>query len=144
MNYEKGERNVKIEISKRSFGNKYELKNYLGIPIQVMVRQDMAANKFAALLGRRTLANRDIFDVWFMLKNRWDINFELLEERTGLKTNDYLKKCIDFLEKGLDVNILDGLGELLDNKTKVWVKEKLVEDTMFLLNVRLQGMREAR
>lgn len=123
MSYEKGQRSLKVEISKRNLGNRYELKNHLGTPVKVMVPQDMAANKFTALLGRKKLANRDIFDIWFMLKNHWDINLELLEKRTGLKANDYFKNCIDFLEKGLDVNI----------------KKNLIQETIFLLKLRLIG-----
>ena len=30
-------------------------------------------------------------------------------------------------------SILSGLGELIDNKTKDWVKKNLIEDTIFLL-----------
>ena len=35
--------NVKVEINSRNFGSKYEIKSYLGIPLKVMVKEDMAA-----------------------------------------------------------------------------------------------------
>jgi len=40
--------NIKVEINLRSFGSTYEVKNYLGIPMNVMTREDMAAHKLVA------------------------------------------------------------------------------------------------
>jgi len=139
ISYEKGQKQVKVEISKRSFGSSYEVKSYLGFPIQVMKKEDMFAHKLTALLGRRELANRDIFDIWFMLNNNWDINQGLLESRVNMPFHAYLQKCLSLLEKNPPKRILDGLGEFLDNKMKAWVKEKLLEETIFLLKVKLQG-----
>lgn len=36
-----------------------------------------------------------------------------------------------------DCGILSGLGELLDNKQKTWVKSQLRSDTIFLLKLAL-------
>lgn len=69
LNYKKGKRNLKIEISKRNLGSSYEVKNYLGTPILIMKKEDMFANKLAALLGRKELANRDIYDIWFIFSH---------------------------------------------------------------------------
>ena len=41
LNYEKGQRNLKIEISKRNLGSTYEVGNYLGFPLQTMVKKDI-------------------------------------------------------------------------------------------------------
>ncbi|MDR1987559.1 MAG: nucleotidyl transferase AbiEii/AbiGii toxin family protein [Candidatus Peribacteria bacterium] len=38
------------------------------------------ANKFFALTDRNKLANRDIYDIWFILKNNLPINKEYLSE----------------------------------------------------------------
>lgn len=137
ISYKKGQKHVKIEISKRNLGSSYEVKNYLGLPVLIMKKEDMFANKLTALLGRKVLVNRDIFDIWFMAKNNWDINSGLLEKRTNMKPEKYLQKCIDRLEKDPPRSILDGLGELLDNKTKDWVKNNLLKDTIFYLKTRL-------
>src|SRR3989338_6326925 len=53
LNYRKGGRNLKIEISKRPSTSEYVLKNYLGISMLVMKKEDMAAGKVAALLTRK-------------------------------------------------------------------------------------------
>jgi predicted nucleotidyltransferase component of viral defense system len=57
--------NIKVEVNRRDFGSKYEVKSYLGIPMKVMVREDMAAHKLVAMFERMGKTNRDIFDVWF-------------------------------------------------------------------------------
>ena len=139
LNYEKGQQNLKIEISRRNFGSRYETKNYLGVPILTMIKEDIFANKLVALANRKKLANRDIFDVWFLLKEHWDINWDLVETRSKTKKEKYIKKCIKLLENWPLESVLEGIGELLDNKTKAWVKEKLLEETIFLLKVRLKS-----
>jgi len=63
--------NVKIEINRRNFNSQYELKNYLGITMKVMVKEDMFAHKLVAASERLGKTNRDLFDVWFFLKNDW-------------------------------------------------------------------------
>lgn len=134
--------NIKIEINRRDFGSKYEVKSYLGIPMKVMVREDMAANKIVAMFERVGKTNRDIYDVWFFLKNNWPINEKIIEKRTGLSLKQFLPLCIDMLEAKSNRGILSGIGELLDEKQKRWVKEKLLSETIFLLrllNESLQG-----
>ncbi|MEK7168787.1 MAG: nucleotidyl transferase AbiEii/AbiGii toxin family protein [Patescibacteria group bacterium] len=138
LNYEKGQRNLKIEISKRNLGSGYKVSNYLGIPIQTMVETDIFANKLIALTTRKEPVNRDVFDTWFLLKNRFDINWDLIQKRTGMKRDQYVKKCIECLENWPLKYILNGLGELVDNKTKDWIKKNLIKDTIFLLKANYQ------
>jgi len=130
---------LKIEINKRPFGSTFELKDYMGLPMKVMAQEDMAAHKLVAMYERIGKANRDIFDVHFFLHNRWPINKKLVEKRTGMLYKNFLEKCISALEKKSNHNILHGLGELLTEKQKVWVKAKLKDDTLFLLKVAHDG-----
>lgn len=140
LSYGSGERQLKVEISKRSLGSKYELKNYLGIPILAMEKKDMFANKLVALLGRKELANRDIFDIWFFAKEGWPINYKLVEERTDLSFEKYINRCTKVLEKLSDKYILSGMGELLDNKLKIWAKKNLRKETIFQLKLLLETL----
>ena len=139
LSYSDEEQNIKIEINKRSFGSQYEVKNYLGISMLVMRREDMFANKLVAMIERNKTANRDIYDVHFFLKNNWGINKEIVEKRTEMKFADYLKKCIEFVESIPDRGILSGMGELINEKQKNWVKSKLKKDTAFLLKLILDN-----
>lgn len=135
INYEKGEQNLKIEIHRTNLGNRFENKNYLGIAVLSMVKEDIFANKLIALTNRKLPANRDIFDTWFMLKNNWDINWDIVESRSLLTKDKYIKTCIKLLENWPVDNILERMGELLDNKTKDWVKKNLIKDAIFLLRL---------
>ena len=127
--------NIKVEINRRDFGSKYEVKSYLGIPMKVMVREDMVANKLVAMFERIGKTNRDIYDVWFFLKNNWPINEKIIEKRTDMSLQQFLPLCINMLEAKSNRGILSGIGELLDEKQKRWVKEKLRSETIFLLRL---------
>lgn len=133
INYEKGQQKLKIEIHRGISENKFEIKNYLGIPVLAMTTDDIFANKLVALTNRKRPANRDVFDIWYMLNNNWDINWNLVEKRSDVKRKDYINKCITLLENWPSVSKLEGLGELVDNKTKDWIKKNLIKDTIFLL-----------
>ncbi len=139
-NKTQGAYNIKIEINCRDFGSKYEVKSYLGIPMKVMIMSDMAAHKMVAMLERIGKTNRDIFDTWFFLKNNWPINEAIIEKRTGLPMKQFLQKCINELEAMSDRGILSGIGELLDAKQKIWAKEKLRTETIFLLQVKMEAL----
>ena len=69
LSYNEEAQNIKVEINKRSFGSQYEVKNYLGISMLVMKKEDMFAHKLVAMTERTKIANRDVFDVYFFLKN---------------------------------------------------------------------------
>lgn len=127
--------NIKVEINRRDFGSRYEVKSYLGIPMKVMVREDMVANKLVALFERVGETNRDIYDVWFFLKNNWLLNENIITKRTGMSLQEFLPLCIALLEKKSDRGILSGVGELLDEKQKRWAKEHLRSETIFLLKL---------
>lgn len=127
--------NIKIEVNRRNFGSRYEVKSYLGIPVKVMVPADMAAHKMVAMIERKGLTNRDIFDVWFFLKNQWPINEEIIKKRTGFSMAEFVRTCIDMLEKKSDRGILSGVGELLDAPQKAWAKTNLRQETIFLLKM---------
>jgi len=138
FSYKKEAQNVKIEISRRRFPDHYEVKNYLGIPMLVMTKEDLFAHKLVALLERRKIANRDLFDLWFFMKNKWSINQELVELRTKMELKNYFQKCIEKVETIQKRNILQGLGELVDERQKIWVKNKLKDELLFLLKFYMQ------
>jgi len=141
ISYDEKAQNIKVEINRRMFGSRYELKNYLGISMLVMVREDMFAHKLVAMLERTKTANRDVFDVWYFLKHNWPINEEIVEKRTKLSFAEHLDKCVRFIESLSDRTILHGMGELLDEKQKAWVKANLRKDTVFLLKIRSEHLK---
>jgi len=124
---------LKIEISKRQFKNRYEIKNLLGFNVKVMVESDMFAHKLCALLDRSSTTNRDIFDAWFFLHRKTPINKQIVESRMNIPFEKHLQNCINLLETLKNQRLLDGLGELMDRETKQFVKTKLLSETIDLL-----------
>lgn len=135
ISYERGEHTIKVDISKRKGASGFEPKSYLGVTALVMRKDDMAAGKLAAFLTRRRLAIRDVFDVWFFLKNKWSVNETVLIEKTGLSLSKVLDQAIKQVNEIKEDQLLHGLGELLDAKQKTWVKTKLIEETIFYLRL---------
>lgn len=133
LDYGIGERKLKIEISNRMFENRYEIKNFLGINMRVMVLPDMFAHKLCAFLDRNSIAGRDIFDCWFFMKNQSPVNKDIVESRMNIPMADYIQKCIDRLERVSDKGLLQGIGELMDNEMKKFVRTKLRTETIGLL-----------
>ncbi len=135
INYIKGERHLKVEISKRPIKSKFVIKNYLGISMLVMNEADMAACKLAALLTRKRFATRDVFDTWYFLKNNWPINEILLTEKTGLPLPEALEKAKSKVKKIKKTELLAGLGDLLDQSQKDWARVKLIDELIFYLDL---------
>ena len=135
LSYEIGSHNIKIDINKRNFGSKYEVKNYLGIDMPVMQSEYMVANKLVAMYERMEEATRDIFDVHYFLSKHFEFDKQIIKERTGLDYHDFVNICIDKLQKIKTNKLLNGIGELIDEKQKFWVKNKMIEETILLLKL---------
>ena len=128
LNYGGGNRLLKIEISTRQYDNHYEIKTLAGTDIRVMTLPDMFAHKLCAL-GER-ITPRDIFDVWFFLRNSTEINPHIVRLRTGMGVSDYAALCAEQVRNTSPKALVQGLGELLGNDvTKSFVKEKMLEET---------------
>lgn len=138
VRHEKNKQAVKVEISLRGDIDEYELKNLLGVSILVMVRKDIFAHKLVAALERQATANRDLFDINYFLHKAWDIESKIIEKRTGHSVVKQLKEIVKFIEKNISSrNILDGLGEILEENQKDRVKDTLKSDLLFNLKNRI-------
>ena len=141
ISYNSKAQNIKIEVNRRQFGSKYELKTFLGVSMQVMVREDMFAHKLMAMYERIGKTSRDIFDVWYFAKNDWPINKEIVESRSQMEYSKLLEKCIEKLENMDNKHILDGLGELLNESQKDSVRAKLRNDAIFFLKLMINNLK---
>jgi predicted nucleotidyltransferase component of viral defense system len=135
VSYAEGERNIKVEVNNRAFGSRYQVANYFGISMKVMLKEDMFGHKIVAMYERLGKTNRDIYDVWYFLNKHWTINKVIVEKRTGMTFKEFLAACIGKIEKLADRTILSGMGELLDAKQKAWAKAKLKTEILFYLKV---------
>src|SRR3989339_895547 len=137
LSYGDADHNIKLEINTRSLvpeiKTHYELKEYLGISLWASKKEYLFSSKLIALTQRTETAMRDIYDVWYFAKNNWDINAESIKARTGKTCNAYLNDCITTIEQVGDKQILQGLGELISEKEKEWIKKNLKNEVVFLL-----------
>lgn len=137
LSYGDVDHNIKIEVNTRSLvfdaKEQYVLREYLGISMLVAKQDYLFTGKLAALTLRSPTAMRDIYDIYFFAKNNWDINNEVIKALTGKNTKECLADCIATIKNIKDSQIMQGLGELLTEKEKNWVKNYLKSEAIFLL-----------
>ncbi|MFH1564736.1 MAG: nucleotidyl transferase AbiEii/AbiGii toxin family protein [bacterium] len=132
LDYEPNYPNIKIEFNKRLWkNNSCETVWLLGVEIKIADKKTMFSNKLVALSERRTLACRDLFDVYYFLKLNCPINEELIKERTGKSLKDFIIYIKRFIIKNYNKkNILQGMGEILNESQKTWAKNHLISETI--------------
>lgn len=135
LSYQKGNRLVKVEISRRPPGSAFEIKHFLGIAMQVIKLPDMVAGKLSALITRPKFASRDVFDIWFFFKNGLEINWLAVQKQTQLTKSAALGRSIQIVANIKKDQLLQGLGELVDEKQKNWIRDRLKEEVLFLLKL---------
>ena len=135
LDYGIGERKLKIEISNRLYDNHYEIRNYLGLQMRIMVKEDMFAHKLCALLDRTEITSRDVFDCWFFLKERTSVNKGIVESRMGMPIEEYLDKCIAGVQDISEKSLISGLGDLTEGEMKIFVRHGLKDELIALLTL---------
>jgi len=136
LNYQKENQNIKIEISKRiQYKYDYAIKNFYGTDVNILNEPDAFATKLLACTTRNRLANRDFYDVFFYLKKGIFPNEKIIESVTNYNLRAYVEYLIKFIDKNISSrSILHGLGELINEKQKVWIKNNLKKELINRLN----------
>jgi hypothetical protein len=99
-------------------------------------KEDIFAHKLIALTSRGSknqavIANRDLYDINFFFKNMWKFNEDIILSYTGKNANEYLQYAIKFIEKNVnDLNILDRIGDLVDDSKRDWIKNNLKKEVL--------------
>ncbi|MDD3262632.1 MAG: nucleotidyl transferase AbiEii/AbiGii toxin family protein [Candidatus Absconditabacteria bacterium] len=129
--------NIKIDVNRVIWeNNRYEILNFYGTDIKAQDKGTIFANKLVALIQRHT--NRDIYDINFFFNNSFPINEEVIKERTGNDLNTLLNKIKEKLENlPKEYKILDGLGEVLDEEQKKFVKNNLISSLIGIIQMKL-------
>lgn len=139
ISYWEMEMNIKIEMNKRiRTANKYETINFFGVDVKVMEKSTIFANKLVALTDRNKVANRDFYDIYFFFRNWFSINESVITERTWKSLLEYLQYLLEFIWKTDTKNILHWLGEVLDDKQKLWVKNDLINQLKWLIEYKIK------
>jgi hypothetical protein len=101
----------------------------------VMKEPYMFAHKLCALLDRDEVTSRDIFDTWFFMQRRTHLSKRTVENRMQIPLDQYLQECINLIETVQDNKLLFGLGELMDEEMKKFVRTRLRSETISLLRL---------
>ena len=137
LSYDEKDFNIKIEINTRklveNIKEKYEIKKYLGISMMVAKKEYLFAGKISALTMRNKTAMRDIYDLNYFTKNNWDIDNEAVKSISSKETKEQLLSSLEVIEKIKDNEIMTGLGELVKEEEKDWIKKELREETIFMI-----------
>ena len=101
-------------------------------------KETIVANKMVALMDRYkkngSIAGRDIYDIHSFLTQGMSYKKEVIEERTGLKTEDFLKDLKEFIGKKVTQTIIDqDLNVLLSPKAYQKIRKTLKAELLMLL-----------
>lgn len=141
LDYGFGEKKVKVEISRRKSLSQFRPMNYLGVTMLVMIPEDTLAHKLSALLTRKVLASRDMYDLNFFMKKDWKLNPDVVKEQTGFTVKEALKKAILKVKNVQNNRVLNGLGELIPDNQKNSVRDTLREELVFNLKLYLSQIK---
>jgi predicted nucleotidyltransferase component of viral defense system len=139
--YEKGYRKMQVDVSSRQFDDSYQVEQFYGLSIKTLTPDSLFAHKLCAVLNRKKFQNRDLYDVWFMLDKDFPVNEEIVKVRMNKDLKTYLQEVIGHIKAKVNTNrMLDGLGELLDEKGKYWVKNYLLDELLALLEMKVSSL----
>lgn len=137
LNYQPWAKNLKIEISKRGASGWFLVNNFMWENILIMNQEDLFTNKIFALLNRKNITNRDIFDVRYFLQAWVNLNKQLLEsklEQDNTTYQWYIDQVKEFISSYDFQKILYGLGELVDPDQKQFAKTKMKSQILWYLD----------
>jgi len=136
VSYGTGLTKIKVEVSTRDIlGNHYLPFPFYGVTVKVMDIRDMIVHKMIALTQRKTIANRDLFDTHFFLSSEYasEINYSIIKERLNKEPKEFYVHLLNFVSKIKPDSVMGGLGEVLTESQKDWVKAKLIVELKGLI-----------
>lgn len=142
LSYEKGHRNIKIEISKRNIISSYDTKNFYGLDVLVQKIEDAFATKILASLTRKKIAYRDYYDLFFYLKKGINPNEKIIKKvlnKNLTETLLSLKKEVE--SKVSNEKIIEAIGELVDESKKNFIKKSFKKELLSYLDFYLDSLK---
>lgn len=136
VSYGQGLTHIKVEISTRENPyNHYNITPFYGVTLKVLDAKDMIAHKLVAATERGSVAHRDLFDIHFFLSSPYagEINYQIIKHRTGKEPKEFYMFLLNYIETIHQKNILAGLGEVLTDAQKNWMKTKLILELQGLI-----------
>ncbi|MEK6818714.1 MAG: hypothetical protein AABY10_02155, partial [Nanoarchaeota archaeon] len=77
---------------------------------------------------------RDIYDVHYFFSQGYKFKQEIIEERTGMKVGEYIKKLIAFIDKEITEKVItEDLNSLLPLDKFNKIRKVLKQETLLFL-----------
>jgi predicted nucleotidyltransferase component of viral defense system len=100
--------------------------------------ETMFANKLVTVIDRynrhKDIEARDLYDINYFFLSGFNFKQEIIKERTGLDTQEYFKKLIDFIDKKVSQKMIDqDLNMLLPLEKFNKIRKTLKQDTLLYL-----------
>lgn len=132
LSYEKGEKAIKVEISKRyPPKSSYLTVNFYGTDVRIAAIEDSFATKLLACTTRKRTAYRDFYDVLFYLKKGVVPNEEIIKKIIKKNTKSYLLSLKKIITKNVtNQKVMHGIGELIDEKQKDWIRKNFKKELL--------------
>ena len=110
----------------------------IGRLVNCQTIETMFANKLVAPMDRynrhEKIAGRDIYDIHYFFSKGYKFREEIVKERTGLNTDDYVRKLIKFIEEKVTEKILtEDLNALLPYDKFQKIRKTLKAETLLFL-----------
>lgn len=105
-------------------------------------KETMFANKLVVVIDRfkkyQTIAGRDIYDIHYFFLQGYDFEKEVIKERTGKESYQYLKELADFIEKKVNEKIIsEDLNFLLPYEKFMLIRKTLKKEVLRMIRERL-------
>ena len=141
LSYEKGEKAIKVEISKRyPPESSYLTANFYGTDVKIVMIKDSFATKLLACATRKRTAYRDFYDVLFYLKKGVVPNEEIIKKVIKKDTKSYLLSLRKFIMKNVtNRKVMQGIGELIDEKQKDWIRKNFKKELLARLQFYIEN-----
>lgn len=138
-----GERNtLKVDVTKDPpKANRYEAKRLVEIDriLTCQTLDTMVANKLVALTDRHkkreTIAGRDVYDIHHFLTHGYPYAHAVIEERTGVRVDEYLASLHEFIARNVTEELLSqDLNALLPLREFSRIRKSLKQETLAALS----------
>ncbi|AKM83278.1 hypothetical protein A2422_03765 [Candidatus Woesebacteria bacterium RIFOXYC1_FULL_31_51] len=120
--------------------NSYETRflSEIDRAVECQTIETMFANKLVAPIDRHNRHNkvvgRDIYDIHYFFSQGYKFKQEIIEERTGLETGEYIKSLIVFIDEKVTEKILkEDLNTLLPYEKFQKIRKVLKQEVLMFL-----------
>ncbi|MDD4026906.1 MAG: nucleotidyl transferase AbiEii/AbiGii toxin family protein [Candidatus Shapirobacteria bacterium] len=113
--------------------------------VNCQTQESIFANKMVAVKDRydrkKAIAGRDIYDIHYFFLKKLKYSPEIIIERTGMKTKDYLIYLRDFIKEKVGQTLIDqDLNTLLPVETFNKIRKTLKDETVMFLDNEISNL----